>query len=216
MVKLTDEQKRELEALRNMPDDKIDLSDIPEITEWSGFRRGLFYRPVMKHFGFKLDENVVECLKNGLSDGQVLDEAVNRSLRAQMYRIKFPVRLERAEKTIRRVQQSPEEVTELSERQIQEIEILYAMPIAEVAASRVPLKPVHWPESKGKQGQPAIKDTTLNLDENIIDWFEYGQEDGQSLDEVLNKALIDHINWVSSFGRAQHKKERAGRANDSA
>jgi len=42
---LTDEQKREIRALEDMPDSEIDLSDIPEITEIpSGAVRGLFYR----------------------------------------------------------------------------------------------------------------------------------------------------------------------------
>ena len=37
MVKLTEEQRAELEALEAMPDDQIDYSDIPEMTEaeWS-------------------------------------------------------------------------------------------------------------------------------------------------------------------------------------
>jgi predicted DNA binding CopG/RHH family protein len=34
------QQKTELEALAAMPDEKIDLSDIPERTDWSGAIRG--------------------------------------------------------------------------------------------------------------------------------------------------------------------------------
>jgi AbrB family looped-hinge helix DNA binding protein len=36
---------RELKALERMKDEDIDLSDIPEITDWSGAVRGKFYRP---------------------------------------------------------------------------------------------------------------------------------------------------------------------------
>ena len=46
MVKLTDAQKVELEALEKLSDDEIDLSDIPEMTdaEWSKAKRGMFYK----------------------------------------------------------------------------------------------------------------------------------------------------------------------------
>ena len=44
---LTKQQKEELEALAAMPDEQIDLSDIPEMTEeqWKGAIRGRFSRP---------------------------------------------------------------------------------------------------------------------------------------------------------------------------
>ena len=43
--KLTDKQKAELRALEALPDDRTDTSDIPEVRDWSGTRRGVFYRP---------------------------------------------------------------------------------------------------------------------------------------------------------------------------
>lgn len=42
---LTEPQIKELEALATMPDEEIDLSDIPEITNWDNAVRGKFYRP---------------------------------------------------------------------------------------------------------------------------------------------------------------------------
>ena len=41
---LTDEERAELDALEALPDDEIDTSDIPEALDWSGAKRGLFYR----------------------------------------------------------------------------------------------------------------------------------------------------------------------------
>ena len=41
---LTDEQRAELDALAALPDDQIDTTDIPETVDWSGARRGVFYR----------------------------------------------------------------------------------------------------------------------------------------------------------------------------
>ncbi len=217
MVKLTEEQKRELDALRNMPDEEIDFSDIPERPiDWSKAKIAPFYRPIWRDFSLKLDQFALDCLENGLADGQTLDEGVNKALRAQMFRIRFPVRVQKAEKTIRRIQESPAEVEDLFESQKQQIEILYAVPIAEVASHASPLKPIDWPKNQvSPQNRPVIKDMTLKLDENIIDWYEYGLEDGQSLDEVLNKALMDHIHWVSSPRGGQREDTPVGRAGDS-
>lgn len=36
------------------PDEQIDTSDIPEITEWSGAVRGLFARPATRQIGIRL------------------------------------------------------------------------------------------------------------------------------------------------------------------
>lgn len=196
MVKLTEEQKKELEALRNMPDDQIDFSDIPERPiDWSKARIAPFYQPTWKDFNLRLDKFALDCLEKWLADGQSLDDAVNKALGAQMFRIRFPVRVQKAEKRIRRIQESPGEIEDLFEAHKQEIEILYGESIEEVAASNVPILAT----SRAKpQSNPVIKDICLKLDENVLDWFEYGLEDGQSLDEVLNQALIDHIEWVNA------------------
>ncbi len=42
---LTEQQKADLDALEARPDGSVDTSDIPEILDWSGGKRGLFYRP---------------------------------------------------------------------------------------------------------------------------------------------------------------------------
>jgi predicted DNA binding CopG/RHH family protein len=48
------QQKAELEALAAMPDAQIDLSDIPEITDWSGAIRGAYKRPLTRHVSIRL------------------------------------------------------------------------------------------------------------------------------------------------------------------
>ena len=212
MVKLTEEQKRELEALRNMPDDQIDLSDIPERPiDWSKAKIAPFYRPIWKDFSLRLHQSALDCLEQVLDEGQTLDNAVNNALGAEMFRIRFPVRVQKAEKRIRRILESPGEIENLFEAHKQEIEILYGKAIEEVAASEIPLQPMRL---TNRQGRPVTKDTSLKLDENIIDWFEYRLKDGQTLDEALNQALIDHINWVSS-PRGATQEESAERIADS-
>ena len=87
------------------------------------------------------------------------------------------------------------------------------MPLAEVVSAGVRLN--SSARSKTKAGllhRPVMKAISLNLDENIIDWFEYGLEDGQSLDEVLNKALMDHIQWINSPRVEQPEEEAVQRA----
>ncbi len=43
-TELTPQQQAEIDALKAMPDDEIDTSDIPEVTDWSNARRGMFHR----------------------------------------------------------------------------------------------------------------------------------------------------------------------------
>jgi hypothetical protein len=42
---LTPNQKAELNALAKLREDAINVSDVPEVLDWSGAERGLFYRP---------------------------------------------------------------------------------------------------------------------------------------------------------------------------
>src|SRR5262249_30985997 len=44
--RLTPKQRAELKSLAALADDAIDTSDAPELPDWSGAKRGLFYRPV--------------------------------------------------------------------------------------------------------------------------------------------------------------------------
>jgi hypothetical protein len=41
---LTVAQRAELTAFAALPDEQIDTRDIPEVRDWSGAKRGLFYR----------------------------------------------------------------------------------------------------------------------------------------------------------------------------
>ena len=41
---LTYRQKADIEALAALPDEEIDTSDIPEVLDWCGARRGALYQ----------------------------------------------------------------------------------------------------------------------------------------------------------------------------
>lgn len=71
----------ELAAIDAMTDENIDFSDAPEITDFSGFRRGLFYRPEKQAVTIRLDADVVAWFKSVEPKYQT---AVNRVLREYM------------------------------------------------------------------------------------------------------------------------------------
>ncbi len=193
MVKLTEEQKRQLEALDKIPDDEIDFSDIPLITDWSGFRMGLFYLPKWTDITLKLDEYITDWFMGGLADGETLDEAVNKALGSEMYRIKFPLRVPKLEELVQRIKESPEKADELTGWEGDQIKAMCNMSVEEVAFSDVPLKPAGYPRVKTETfRRPVMKETTLKLDENVVDWYEW-YEEGKSRDEILSEPLLCHI-----------------------
>ncbi len=55
---LTQEQQEQLKALEHMPDEQIDLSDMPEKLDWSNARRGMF-RPIKQQLTVRFDADVV-------------------------------------------------------------------------------------------------------------------------------------------------------------
>ena len=81
--KLTGVQLENLKRLAERPDDEIDYSDIPEITDFSGFEVGKFYRPMKEAVTVRLDADVVHWLKR---DGKGYQPRLNAILRREMER----------------------------------------------------------------------------------------------------------------------------------
>jgi uncharacterized protein (DUF4415 family) len=63
--RLTAGGKRRLEKLSHQPDDAIDTSDIPELTEkfWQNAVRNPFYRPVKQQLTLRLDADIIAWLR---------------------------------------------------------------------------------------------------------------------------------------------------------
>jgi len=78
---LTRGQKAEIEALAALPDKKINTSDIPEILDWTGAKRGLLYRPVKQQITLRLDADVVAWFRAHAPDGRGYQTEINRVLR---------------------------------------------------------------------------------------------------------------------------------------
>jgi len=82
---LTDEQREELRALAELPDEEVDASDLPPLTDAQLARmvRGRFYRPVKRQITARLDADVLDWLKAG---GPGYQSRMNAILRAAMLR----------------------------------------------------------------------------------------------------------------------------------
>ena len=79
--RLTREQQAELKSLAALPDDAIDTSDAPELLDWSGAKRGLFYRPVKQQLTLRLDTDVVAWFKSHTKSSEGYQTRINPALR---------------------------------------------------------------------------------------------------------------------------------------
>ncbi len=80
---LTGQQKAELEALKAIPDEAIDYSDIPPLGDefWKNAVRNPFYKPTKTLTTVRLDSDVLRWLK---SQGKGYQTRMNAILRAAM------------------------------------------------------------------------------------------------------------------------------------
>ncbi|HUN29525.1 MAG TPA: BrnA antitoxin family protein [Alphaproteobacteria bacterium] len=81
MSKAAKKQKRELRDLVALRDSQIDLSDVPEVRDWSRAVVGKFYRPIKKSLTIRLDADVLAWLK---AQGRGYQTRINKLLRAAM------------------------------------------------------------------------------------------------------------------------------------
>lgn len=78
---LTEAQIAELAAIAAMPDDTIDLSDMPEVLDWSNAVRGKFYRPVKQQVTLRLDSDLIHWFKSRQNGARGYQTAINAALR---------------------------------------------------------------------------------------------------------------------------------------
>jgi len=75
------QRDKEIAALRRLKDEDIDLSDIPEIKDWSKAVVGKFYRPIKKPLTIRVDADVLAWLK---AQGKGYQTRINSLLREAM------------------------------------------------------------------------------------------------------------------------------------
>jgi uncharacterized protein (DUF4415 family) len=72
---------KEIEALKRMKDDEINLTDIPETADWSKAVVGKFYRPIKKSLTTRVDADVLAWLRG---QGKGYQTRINALLRKAM------------------------------------------------------------------------------------------------------------------------------------
>jgi uncharacterized protein (DUF4415 family) len=81
---LTAKQRADLAAVAAMPDNKIKTSKIPEQTDWTGAKRGLFYRPVKKQITLRLDADLIDWFRRQTTSDSGYQTRINEALREYM------------------------------------------------------------------------------------------------------------------------------------
>lgn len=78
---LTAEQRADLDAVAVMPDEKIVTTDMPEEADWSGAKRGLFYRPIKKQITLRIDADLIEWFRQHTASDTGYQTHINDALR---------------------------------------------------------------------------------------------------------------------------------------
>ena len=82
-MKVTKRQAKEIHALKRLRDEEIDLTDIPQLTNWNKAVTGKFYRPMKKSLTIRLDADVLAWLRG---QGRGYQTRINALLREAMVR----------------------------------------------------------------------------------------------------------------------------------
>jgi len=76
-------RKKEIRALKYLPEREIDLKDIPEVRDRDGAVRGRFYRPIKRAISLRLDADVLAWFK---ARSEKYQSKINEVLREYMRR----------------------------------------------------------------------------------------------------------------------------------
>ena len=79
--RMTKKQAAELKALAALPDDQINTAAVPEQKDWSGARRGIFFRPIKKQLTLRLDADLIDWFKTPAPQGEGYQTKINKALR---------------------------------------------------------------------------------------------------------------------------------------
>jgi uncharacterized protein (DUF4415 family) len=75
------ELQAEIDALAILPEAEIKTDDLPEVLNWSGAKRGVFYRPIKQQITLRLDVDLVDWFKNHHPQNEGYQTNINRVLR---------------------------------------------------------------------------------------------------------------------------------------
>ena len=75
------EIQAELDALAALPEAEIQTDDLPEVLNWSGAQRGMFYLPIKQQITLRLDADFLDWFKNHHPQDEGYQTSINRVLR---------------------------------------------------------------------------------------------------------------------------------------
>jgi uncharacterized protein (DUF4415 family) len=75
------EIQAEIDALAVLPESEIKTDDLPEVRNWSGAQRGVFYRPIKQQITLRLDADLLDWFKNHHPQNEGYQTSINRVLR---------------------------------------------------------------------------------------------------------------------------------------
>ena len=79
---LTREQSARLARLSSLPDEAIDTSDIPEVIDWTGAKRSLFFTGPEDKVAVGLDSDLVIWFESQSLTSEESETRINQALRA--------------------------------------------------------------------------------------------------------------------------------------
>ena len=75
------EIQAEINALAFLPESEINTDDLPEVRDWKGAQRGVFYRPIKQQITLRLDADLLDWFKNHHPQNEGYQTSINRVLR---------------------------------------------------------------------------------------------------------------------------------------
>jgi uncharacterized protein (DUF4415 family) len=75
------EIQAEIDALAVLPESEINTDDLPEVRDWRGAQRGVFYRPIKQQITLRLDADLLDWFKNHHPQNEGYQTSINRVLR---------------------------------------------------------------------------------------------------------------------------------------
>lgn len=78
---LTAGRRAELDAVAVMPDDKIDTAKMPEQVDWTGAKRGMYFRPLKKQITLRIDADLIEWFRQHTTSDAGYQTRMNEALR---------------------------------------------------------------------------------------------------------------------------------------
>ena len=87
------DQKAQLKAVEDLPDEQIGTTGFPELLDWPESQQGTLYRPLKWQITLRLDADIVTWFRTHAEGGRGYQTDINRALREHVQRCESEVTL---------------------------------------------------------------------------------------------------------------------------